>query len=82
MKSYVTPMLSFESFELTSNTASACGKPTRTPTNRTCGVTVPGVGNVFLMEWLVVTTRERMATTVFAMMSRWTLPDSSTPDPT
>ena len=47
MKSYVTPMLSFESFELTSNTASACGKPTRTPTNRTCGVTVPGVGNVF-----------------------------------
>ena len=41
MKSYVTPMLSFESFELTSNTASACGKPTRTPTNRTCGVTVP-----------------------------------------
>ena len=26
MKSYVTPMLSFESFELTSNTANTCGK--------------------------------------------------------
>ena len=25
MKSYVTPMLSFESFDLTSNTATSCG---------------------------------------------------------
>ena len=48
MKSYVPPMLSFESFALTSNTANACGQATHTPTNRTCGVTIPGVGTVFL----------------------------------
>lgn len=50
MKSYVSPIVSFESFELSANTANACGNKTHTPTNHTCGVDVPGVGMVFLNE--------------------------------
>ena len=47
MKSYVSPIVSFESFELSANTANACGNKTHTPTNNACGVDVPGVGTVF-----------------------------------
>lgn len=48
MKSYVSPMLSFESFELTSNTANTCGKAVHLHAKDVCGAYVPGVGNVFL----------------------------------
>lgn len=50
MKSYVSPIVSFESFELSANTANTCGNKTHTPTNHTCGVDVPSVGMVFLNE--------------------------------
>lgn len=50
MKSYVTPMLSFESFELTSNTANTCGTPVHLQAKDDCGAYVPGVGTVFLLE--------------------------------
>lgn len=47
-KTYVKPEVYFESFELSTNIAYACGKPTHTPTNGTCGVTINGIGTVFL----------------------------------
>ena len=48
-KTYVKPEVHFESFELSTNIAYACGKPTHTPTNGTCGVTIDGLpGTVFL----------------------------------
>ena len=40
MKSYVTPMLSFESFELTSNTATSCGNNQYNHSTGTCGVDI------------------------------------------
>ena len=48
MKSYVTPMLSFESFELSSNTAGNCGVRIDTQSSGTCGIDEPGVGQIFL----------------------------------
>ena len=48
MKSYVSPIVSFESFELTSNTANTCGKPVHLLAKDVCGAYVPEVGNVFL----------------------------------
>ena len=47
MKSYVTPMLSFESFELTSNTASACENTTHEFASGECGLWIGGA-NLFL----------------------------------
>lgn len=40
MKSYVSPIVSFESFELSTNTASTCGNPTHTPASGTCGIDI------------------------------------------
>ena len=42
MKSYVTPMLSFESFDLTSNTATSCGLKTDTQSSGSCGLDIGG----------------------------------------
>ncbi len=42
MKSYVTPMLSFESFDLTSNTATSCGWKTDTHSSGSCGLDIGG----------------------------------------
>lgn len=42
MKSYVTPMLSFESFDLTSNTANVCGVPVHTQASGVCGLWIGG----------------------------------------
>ncbi len=48
MKSYVTPMLSFESFALSSNTATSCGEHINTHSDGKCGLELPGYGVVFL----------------------------------
>lgn len=48
MKSYVTPMLSFESFALTSNTATSCGEHIDTHSAGTCGIDKGGGQILFL----------------------------------
>lgn len=48
-KAYVKPEMYFESFELSASIALSCGRPTLTPTDGTCGITIVGVpGVVFL----------------------------------
>ena len=55
MKSYVTPMLSFESFALTSNTATSCGEHIDTHSAGTCGIDKGGGQILFLTGMSVCT---------------------------
>lgn len=48
MKSYVSPIVSFESFELSSSGASSCGVRIDTFSNRDCGLDQPGIGVIFV----------------------------------
>ena len=55
MKSYVSPIVSFESFELSTNIAGTCGNPTRTPAAGTCGIDI-GSRVLFLSDMTGVCT--------------------------
>jgi len=48
MKSYVSPIVSFESFELSSTTASSCGVDTHLHSRNTCGLEDPAYGVIFM----------------------------------
>lgn len=48
MKSYVSPIVSFESFELSSTTASSCGVDTHLHSRNTCGLEDPSYGVIFM----------------------------------
>lgn len=56
MKSYVSPIVSFESFELGTNVASSCGKPTHTPARGMCGIDMGG-GEILFITGMDVCTK-------------------------